>query len=96
MVTAPVRREVVRAMMTRGVSERRASTVVRMSASALGYVPAPDRNAALLRAVDLAPDKLVVAFAAGLVLLTAGVIGGLSIRILRPRWPPRPVSSLIL
>ena len=47
MVTAPVRREVVRAMVTRGLSERRALTVVRMSASSLRYVPAPDRNAAL-------------------------------------------------
>jgi transposase InsO family protein len=47
MVTAPVRREVVRAMVTRGLSERRALTVVRMSASTLRYVPAPDRNASL-------------------------------------------------
>jgi putative transposase len=47
MVTAPVRREVVRAMVTRGLSERRALTVVGMSASALRYVPAPDRNATL-------------------------------------------------
>ena len=47
MVTAPGRREVVRAMVTRGVSERRALTVVGMSASALRYVPAPDRNATL-------------------------------------------------
>src|SRR5450759_2848294 len=44
MVTAPVRREVVRAMVTRRLSERRALTVVRMSASSLRYVPAPDRN----------------------------------------------------
>ena len=34
-------------MVTRGLSERRALTVVRMSASSLRYVPAPDRNAAL-------------------------------------------------
>ena len=47
MVTAPVRREVVRAMVTRGLSERRALTVVRMSASSLRYVPAPDQNASL-------------------------------------------------
>ena len=46
-MTAPVRREVVRAMVTRGLSERRALTVVGMSASALRYVPAPDRNATL-------------------------------------------------
>jgi transposase InsO family protein len=47
MVTAPVRREVVRAMVTRGLSERRALTVVGMSASALRYLRAPDRNAGL-------------------------------------------------
>ena len=34
-------------MVTRGFSERRALTVVGMSASALRYVPAPDRNATL-------------------------------------------------
>jgi transposase InsO family protein len=47
MVTAPVRREVVRAMVTRGLSERRALAVLRMSASSLRYRPAPDQNAAL-------------------------------------------------
>jgi transposase InsO family protein len=47
MVTAPVKREVVRLMATRGLSERRALAVVGMSASSLRYVPAPDRNAAL-------------------------------------------------
>jgi transposase InsO family protein len=47
MVTAPVRREVVRAMVMRGLSERRALTVLRMSASALRYRPRPDRDAAL-------------------------------------------------
>ena len=55
MVTAPVRREVVREMVTRGLSERRALTVVHMSASSLRYVPAPDRNEALrARIVGLA------------------------------------------
>jgi putative transposase len=34
-------------MMTRGLSERRALTVVRMSAAALRYVPRRDRNGAL-------------------------------------------------
>jgi hypothetical protein len=34
-------------MTERGLSERRALTVIGMSASALRYVPAPDRNAAL-------------------------------------------------
>ena len=31
-------------MVTRGLSERRALAVLRMSASALRYAPAPDRN----------------------------------------------------
>lgn len=47
MVTAPARRVLVREMTERGVSERRALTVVRMSASALRYTPAPDRNVEL-------------------------------------------------
>ena len=34
-------------MVTRGLSERRALTVVRMSAAALRYVPRPDQNAGL-------------------------------------------------
>ena len=34
-------------MTDRGLSERRALTIVRMSASALRYAPAPDRNVAL-------------------------------------------------
>lgn len=47
MVTAPARRDGVRSMVTRGLTERRALRVVSMSASALRYRPAPDRNAAL-------------------------------------------------
>ena len=39
MVTAPARREVVREMVAHGLSERRALTVVRMSAAARRYVP---------------------------------------------------------
>ena len=41
---APARREVVRAMVTRGLSERRALAVVHMSAASLRYAPEPDRN----------------------------------------------------
>jgi hypothetical protein len=52
MVTAPVRREVVRTTVTRGLSERRALTVVRMSASSLRYVPAPDQNASLRARIE--------------------------------------------
>ena len=44
MVTAPARRDLVRWMQTRGLSERRGLAVVQMSASTLRYAPAPDRN----------------------------------------------------
>jgi putative transposase len=47
MVTAPARRELVRWMGTRGLTERRSLAVVGMSASSLRYQPRPDRNEAL-------------------------------------------------
>ena len=47
MVTAPSRRALVRDMVSRGLSERRALAVVRMSASAYRYQPGPDRNVEL-------------------------------------------------
>jgi transposase InsO family protein len=47
VVTAPVRREVVRSMTGQGLSERHALRVVNMGASSFRYCPAPDRNAAL-------------------------------------------------
>jgi putative transposase len=47
MVTAPARRELVRWMGTKGMTERRSLAIVGMSASALRYEPRPDRNAAL-------------------------------------------------
>ncbi len=46
-MTAPARREVVREMIVRGLSERRALRIVRMSASSRRYTPARDRNTAL-------------------------------------------------
>jgi len=46
-VTAPSRREVVRAMTGQGLSERHALRVVGMSTSSLRYRPAPDRNVVL-------------------------------------------------
>ena len=46
-MTAPARRELVREMVARGLSERRSLAVVRMSASALRYVPQPDQNVEL-------------------------------------------------
>jgi len=50
-VTAPARREAVRQMKDKGLTERRALRVVGMSASSLRYQPAPDRNAALREAI---------------------------------------------
>lgn len=47
MVTAPVRRELVRWMQTKGLTERRGLAVVGMSASSLRYEPRPDRNVEL-------------------------------------------------
>lgn len=47
MVTAPARRELVRWLQGRGLSERRSLGVARMSASSLRYRPRGDRNEAL-------------------------------------------------
>ena len=47
MVTAPARRELVRWLQGRGLSERRSLRVARMSASSLRYRPRGDRNEAL-------------------------------------------------
>ncbi|HRP26786.1 MAG TPA: IS3 family transposase [Chiayiivirga sp.] len=47
VVSAPARREQVRYLVGRGLSERRALAAVRMSASALRYAPRPDRNVEL-------------------------------------------------
>jgi len=47
MVTAPDRRVLVRWMQTKGLSQRRALEVARMSASVLRYQPRPDRNTEL-------------------------------------------------
>jgi len=46
-VSAPARRELVRHMVSQGLSERRCLRVVGMSASAYRYEPAQDRNCAL-------------------------------------------------
>jgi transposase InsO family protein len=47
MVAAPARRELVRWMQARGLSERRCLAIAGMSASSLRYRPRPDRNVAL-------------------------------------------------
>jgi hypothetical protein len=57
VVTAPARREVVRAMVTQGLSERRALTVVRMSPAALRYVPRPDPDPGLRDRIVALADR---------------------------------------
>ena len=52
-MTAPVRRELVRWMQTKGLAERHGLKVVGMSASSLRYEPRPDRNG-VLRARNVA------------------------------------------
>jgi transposase InsO family protein len=47
MVAAPARRELVRWMQARGLTERRCLAIAGMSASSLRYRPRPDRNVAL-------------------------------------------------
>ena len=47
MVTAPARRDLVRYLVTRGLSQRHGLRIARMSASAFRYQPKPDRNVAL-------------------------------------------------
>lgn len=44
MVSAPARRELVRQMVDKGLSERRSLAIVGMSASAYRYATRPDRN----------------------------------------------------
>ena len=44
MVAAPARRELVRSIVEKGLSERRALLIVQMSPSALRYQPSADRN----------------------------------------------------
>ena len=68
MVTAPARRVLVRHMVGRGLSERRALTVAQMSASSLRYEPAPDRNVAL-RAKILALAHRHRRYGAGMIYL---------------------------
>ena len=46
-MTAPAKRSLVRQMVERGMSQRRALRVARMSASAFRYAPRPDRNTGL-------------------------------------------------
>jgi transposase InsO family protein len=47
MVSAPARREQVRYMVGKGLSERQALAIVGMSASSYRYAPRPDRNVVL-------------------------------------------------
>jgi hypothetical protein len=47
VVSAPARRELVRYMIDKGLSERRSLRIIDMSASAYRYEPAQDRNCVL-------------------------------------------------
>ena len=57
-MTAPARRAVVRDMVTGGLSERRALTIVHMSAAALRYVPRPDPDPSLRDRIIAVEDQL--------------------------------------
>ena len=93
MVTAPVRREVVREMVARGLSERRALTVGRMSASAFRYVPRPDGNAVVRdRIVDLAQRHR--RYGAGERLLTKNLTAFRRRSFSSATWSPWSLKSL--
>jgi putative transposase len=51
VVTAPAKRELVRMLQDKGMSERRALRVAGMSASALRYTPRPDANVDLRKQI---------------------------------------------
>ncbi len=57
MVTAPARRVLVRSFVQRGLSERRALAVMRMSASALRYQPRADRDRAVRTRIEALADR---------------------------------------
>jgi len=59
VVSAPARRDVVRFMVSRGLSERRVLRVNHMSASALHYQSAPDHNGALRERIIAWPIGIV-------------------------------------
>lgn len=67
-MSAPARRALVRDWISRGLSERRALTVVRMSASAYRYTPRPDRHVAL-RARILALAQRHTRYGVGMIYL---------------------------
>ena len=76
-MTAPVRRTLVRHLVDRGLSERRALAMVPMSASALRYVPRPDGNVEMreriLAAINAIPHGQVLGY--GEVAARAGLPG---------------------
>ena len=76
MVTAPVRRELVRWMQTKGLTERQGLQIVRMSASSLRYEPRPDRNGAL-RARIVALAQRHRRYGVGMIHLKLGQAGEL-------------------
>jgi len=76
-VTAPARREPVRHLEDKGLSERRSLAAVRMSASAYRYAQRPDRNIEL-RARILALAQRYKRYGVGMIhlkLRQAGLLG---------------------
>lgn len=84
-VTAPARREVMRVMVDRGLSARRALAIVAMSATAFRYVPLPDPNGELRERI-LALAHRHTRYGAGLIYLELRQAGlGVSHKARGPR-----------
>lgn len=76
MVSAPSRRELVRYLMNKGLSERRSLRIVGLSPSSLRYPPATDRNTTL-RAQIIALAQRHRRYGAGMIYLKlrqAGIV----------------------
>ncbi len=81
-MSAPSRRELVRYLTDQGLSERRSLKVAGMSASALRYQPAQDRNATLKEQINALAQRHR-RYGAGMIYLKlrAAYTSGL------PSWP---------
>ena len=81
MVSAPARRELVRYMIDKGLSERRSLRIIDMSASAYRYEPAQDRNCVLKEKI-IALAQRHRRYGAGMIYLKlrqSGVVHGLRV-----------------
>ena len=76
MVSVSARRELVRHMVSHGLSERRSLRVIGMSASAYRYEPAQDRNCALKKKI-VALAQRHRRYGAGMIYLKLGQSGEL-------------------